>query len=209
MFLKISKDIMSVNSLTNNEMIFPVVIFISKYQSLFGELKTTLKCIADESYINPTGKNIEKIKSCLDELNELGYIKYNPLDINMNTPILINNLIDTKQFFVIYDFEIDEIINLVKQNKISYKLASVFMTLKYKSFNGDINKNEYECDKASYAYISRFTGVISYSTIKTYLKLLKECRLIEIQSTKEENEKLIMLNDKDSLISNRYIFRKI
>lgn len=182
MFFKIDRVLLSDSELTKYEMLFPCIVFLSRYTNNHGELNTTLNCIAKEFDINPTTKNVHKIKTCMELLVSNKYIYYDNDSINLNTPLLINSFIENEKFFVIHDFEIKSIIEIVNNNKVSFMIGSLFLMLKFKSFNRDIYLNQYSCNRVSYSYLRKSLGISSNSTIFKYLELLSEAELIYIDS---------------------------
>lgn len=190
MFVKYPKELFIHEDIMSEELIFPVMTFLSKYSATANSINSTIGCILFEFSINPITRNTDKIKSCLRKLHEKEFIEIHTELDKINTPILIT-VNEFNSWVAIHDFEIDTIKKIVSSESVSYKIGDLFMAIKFKSFSTnarDENLNLYDSTSFGYTKLSTWSGISNNGTISKYVSLLGNTEILKVEKTEERTE---------------------
>jgi len=199
MYICVDRDILDNDDVIKEEFIFPVLSYILSYGNKTGENITTVKCILETMKITETRTNCAKVISTLDVLNDFGYITINKgiSKIKANTPFKVSFPIKLGSFFVLHDYEIVKIVNMILAEGISHKVGIILMIIKSKSKTIDIHTNNYEPKSISYAEINKILKTKSKTTISKYVNSMKNYNIFKIQQSTDKE------TTEDGLVSYR------
>ncbi|EJT6153719.1 hypothetical protein N2W29_001794 [Clostridium perfringens] len=164
-----------------------VYIYLENHRTLRDNLYISLANCIEECGEKPKsgkGKTNEQYRNILIGFKNEGIIK---TDVDLEK-VKVNDLIhctmrnlDTK-FFTIYDCELDKIIDYEKKED-KLNILKVFSELECRRHKNEENVNpetysEYEVAYPSYNQICKDTGITSQDSIKKYIDILVELKLI-------------------------------
>ena len=185
MYVKYRKDIFENSKLMEQEFIFPVMTFLSKYSATANMINTTIGCILFEFGINPISRNVDKTKSCLIALADNNIIQLHTELDKLNTPTVLS-VSEYSSWVALHDFEIETINNLVRDNLISYKIGDVFMAIKFKAHNHNKlleNINDYGSTTYGYQKLMNWAGITNQGSMSKYVKLLSKTDILKVDKT--------------------------
>jgi len=186
----IPKEVYTSTNLMSNEFALPCIIFLEKYKSKSNTVYTTLGCILDNFNISSISKNTTRLKSLFTELSNSGYISFEAEIVNLNTPLEINiRPYEQGDFFTtIHDFELDSIINLVKDNNVSYMILNMFISIKRRAGFINILNNQYETSIIGYRKLMDELGIKSFNTMSKYVKLLESTGILMVDRKNSDTD---------------------
>lgn len=190
MYVRYRKDIFENSKIMEQEFIFPVMTFLSKYSATANMINTTIGCILFEFEINPIPRNVNKVKSCLVALVDSNVIQLHTELDKLNTPIILT-VTEYTSWVALHDFEIDTINRLVKNNLISYKIGDVFMAIKFKAHNNNNpsdNINNYSSTNYGYPKLMSWAGITNQGSMSKYVNLLSNTDILKVDKTEVINK---------------------
>lgn len=204
MYIKYPKEIFSIEELTKEELLFPCIVFIMKYESKDNKINSTIGCILNEFNISQISRNTDRVKSCLLKLEKYEVINIDSTLDKINTPLLLT-VNDFGSWVALHDFEIEVIKSIYNKKQISYKVGDVFMAIKQNAHNAnprERNINRYGSVKYAYKTIMYWSGISSPTTLTKYITELSKTNILDVK-------KQIIEKKSGKVITHEYSFKEI